>query len=222
MIYPVQRVQALPRIAVWVFLLAMVMQPDGSGTEEPGRLRFPPTNRQMAEQVIAQALEKLGIPEGKGGEVSCGVEEGGAPGNSLIDILSVEFLNRHGYRVRTGDGIPGFRFGVESLAVVLKGRGVVRVSRVERHAEVSVVAVLRGTGETGRPSVSGAHVGDPLRTTWRARGVLDDAFPAKDREYVGRSEPFVNDQSGPSLSIRPIVYGLIVTGLIWLLYSYRG
>jgi hypothetical protein len=204
----VPRSRMLPYVGVLAFLLAAVMLAPEGGADETGRPSLPPTNRQAAERAVAAALEQLGVPEGNGAEAACTIDGPASPGGALLDILAVEFLGRRGYKVRTGDGVPGFRFGLDSLTVDLDGRGVFRVRRVDRHAEATVTAEYRGSPDT--------------RYIYRARGVFDDSFSAAAAGYTGRAEPFVNDRSGPSLPVEPILFGLAVTGLIWLLYSYRG
>jgi len=191
-----------------VLLAGMTACATSRVSNDPYRTSLPLSNRQVAERVISQALENLGIPEGNGREVSCRVERTGTAGDPMLDIMAVEFLARRGYRVRTDSTIPEFRFGTDSLAVDLTGRGSIRARRVERHAEASVVAVFRESPDA--------------RKTYRAFGVYEDSFPAWASEYTGRSEPFVNDHRRSGLAVKPFFFGLIVTGLVWLLYTYRG
>jgi hypothetical protein len=175
---------------------------------DPCPLVLPLSNRQVAEQVVSRALENLGIPEGNGREVSCRIERTGRAGDTLLDIMAVEYLLRRGYRVRAGDTVPGFTFRADSLMVDLERRGGIRSGRVVRRAEAFVVAVFRETAD--------AH------TTYRARGVHEDAFPSRLLAHAGRVEPFVNESGSPAFAVKQVLFGLIVTGLIWLLYSYRG
>jgi hypothetical protein len=52
--------------------------------------------------------------------------------------------------------------------------------------------------------------------------MYDDAFPTGMLDHVGRDDSFVVDRGRSFAVVRPVLFGLAVTGLIWLLYSYRG
>lgn len=195
-------------VCAGVLLTAMAAHPIGSRADDAHGALPPLSNRQAAERAVARALDNLGIPGGNGREVSCRIERKDGAGDQLLDIMAVEFLVRLGYRVRMGDTVPGFTFRADSLAVDIERRGGILAGRVERRAEATIVAVFRETADT--------------HTTCRARGVYEDAIPAQYLKHAGLSEPFVNDHSRSAFALKPVLFGLIVTGMVWLLYLYRG
>ncbi len=168
---------------------------------------LPFTNRQVAEQVVARALEDLRLPEGNGAAVRVGLE-GNGQGRDMLEVAVMEHLAGHGYRVGGGDTLPEFRFGMDTLYVSLEREGGFRKKQVRRLAEARIGAVFRETPDA--------------RKNYQGRGIYDDAFPSGMLDHVGRDASFVVDRGRSFAVVRPILFGLAVTGLIWLLYSYRG
>lgn len=177
----------------------------GSAAGADGSL--PLTNRQTAERALTRALEGMAIPEGNGLAVRCRAETAG-PGSDLLPAAAVEYLVGRGYRVGEGEALPEFRFTLDTLYVRIDRPGWVRRKTAERVAEARVGAEFLGARDT--------------RMVFRGQGRLEDAFPAGMLDHTGWDDPFLVGTKGSFGTAKPVFFGLVVTGLIWLLYSYRG
>ena len=180
------------------------MTAEGVYAESPA---FPLSNRQVAERVITCALDSLGIPEGKGFTVHVEVDGTGI-GQNILDMAATEFLTKHGYHVGGKGALPEFRFTVDTLFVNLGREGGFRKKQVRRIAEARIGANFRETQDS--------------RKVFQGHGFYNDAFPVGKLNHVGRGDSFVVDRGSSFAVVRPVLFGLAVTGLIWLLYSYRG
>jgi len=175
------------------------------GAEFDARL-LPPSNREIAGKVLLAAVENLGIPEGKGADVLFRTE-GTKTEKELWGSIAEEFLLKQGYIVHESGNFPEFRFGIDSLYIKLdKGKG--KKHPVGRFAEARVIAFFQET--------------ESSRKVFHGNGVFEDIFPASMMEHVGKNDPFVINHSTSYSVIKPVFFGLIMTGLVWLLYSYRG
>lgn len=177
-------------------------------TSVSGESPSPPiSHRQAAERVIATAMDDLGIPEGNG-MTACIVVDGAAPGGDILEIAAAEFLLEHGYKIAGSDTFPEFRVGLDTLAVSLESEGGFWKKKVRRRAEARVKAVFREARDA--------------RKVFVGQGIYEDVFSKGALGKSDRDDPFIIDRSRSFTVVRPIFFGLTVTGLIWLLYSYRG
>jgi hypothetical protein len=176
--------------------------PSGAETDVP-----PLTNRQAAEQVLARALENLGIPEGNGVIVLCRANSSGTE-VPFFRAAVQEFLLARGYRIRESGEFPEFRFGLDTLFVHIERKGFLRDRMVRRMAEARIGVVFRSSEE--------------VRQAYRGSATYEDMFPAAMIDHAGRNDPFLTGEERSFGIIKPVVFGLVFTGLIWLLYSYRG
>ena len=168
---------------------------------------LPPSNREAAEKVLFTAIENLGIPEGKGAGILFRTE-GTGTGRELLGIIAEEFLLNHGYQVHESGNFPEFRFGIDTLYIKLDTGGKGKKHSVGRFAEARVGAFFQETEDS--------------RKVFNGRGVFEDAFPSRMLEHVVRNDTFVIHHSTLYAVVKPVLFGLIMTGLVWLLYSYRG
>jgi hypothetical protein len=168
---------------------------------------LPPSNRETAEKVLSKAIENLGIPEGKGAGILFRTE-GTGTGKELLGILAEKFLLNHGYQVHEIGNFPEFRFGIDTLYIKLDTGGKGKKHSVERFAEARVGAFFQET--------------EDMKKVYNGRGVYEDEFPSGMLEHVGRNDTFVIQNNTLFAAAKPFLYGLIMTGLVWLLYSYRG
>ncbi len=175
--------------------------------EELAEVIPPPTNRQAAEKALVQALETLGIPEGNGVTALFRVTEPGESGD-LFRVTAMEYLLRRGYRIKESGEFPEFRFDLDTLYVHINRKGFPRRKTAERIAEARIGAIFHDLDET--------------RKVFRGHGIHEDGFPAVMLNQVGRDDLFPVGSDRLFGAIKPALFGLTVTGLIWLLYSYRG
>jgi len=178
-----------------------------AGGEAADSYPLPPSNRQVAEKVLFSAVENLGIPEGKGAGILFRTEGTGAA-RELLGFIAEEFLLKHGYQVHESGNFPEFRFGLDTLYVRLDPGGKGKKLSVERFAEARISAFFQETENS--------------RKVYNGRGVFEDAFPSRMIGHVGRNDTFVIHHSTLYSVVKPVLFGLIMTGLVWLLYSYRG
>jgi hypothetical protein len=167
---------------------------------------LPPSNRQVAENVLFKAVENLGIPEGKGAGILFSAAGTGAAGD-ILGFIAEEFLLKRGYEVHESGNFPEFRFDLDTLYVRLNPGGKGK-KRVERFAEARISAFFQET--------------ESSRKVYNGSGIFEDAFPSAMIKHVGRDDRFVIRQRTLYSAVKPVFFGLIMTGLVWLLYSYRG
>ncbi len=173
---------------------------------------LPPSHREVGERAIERALAQSGIPDGSGATVGVRI----APGErapSFLETVSLEFLQKKGYRVTRKDGaVPNFRFTLDTLFVtieVLKNEEHTKI--VSRHSEARIGTVFQDS--TGN------------REVYRGRGTNVDSFPAILLGTVTNDEAFVHVSSVHDRIIRrarPFFIGVTMTTLVWWLYSFRG
>jgi hypothetical protein len=183
-------------------LMGFPKAPSGAESEVP-----PLTNRQAAEQALLRALQNLGIPEGSGMTVLCRADSSGS-GFPVFQAAARAYLLGRGYRVRERGEFPEFSLSLDTLFVSMERKGFLRIKTVQRAAEARVGAVFRGPGET--------------RQVYRGSGTYEDVFPANMIDHAGRNDPFLTGEGRSFGIVKPVLFGVVFTGLIWLLYSYRG
>lgn len=173
---------------------------------------LPPSNREVGERAIERALAQSGIPDGSGATVGVRIAAGNRA-QSLLETVSLEFLQKKGYRVSRKDGaVPNFRFTLDTLFVnieVLKNEE--RTKIVSRHSEARIGTVFQDS--TGN------------REIYRGRGTHVDSFPAVLLGTVTNEDAFVHVSSVHDRVIRrvrPFFIGVTMTALVWWFYSFRG
>ena len=173
---------------------------------------IPPSNIQVEEKVIELALKDLGIPGGGGIEVLC-VVGGENKASDMVRIIAPEILLRHGYRiVEKKVSVPELRFTVDTLHVTLtseKSRQTGKITR--RFAEARIGVVFLETNGT--------------RHVYRGRGTFDDSFASYMLHSMECNDPYVIDFVSVdwlTSKFKPVVIGVTMTVLLWMLYSYRG
>ncbi|MFC1541339.1 hypothetical protein ACFL50_02680 [Candidatus Latescibacterota bacterium] len=179
-------------------------------TEEPFHGEIPKANSQIAEIVVESALEKAGIPGGRGFEIRFVVENTGI-GSDILEMVIPEFLLEHGYVVSEKNGlVPEFRFSVDTLYVNLE-RAENDTQTIRRYAVANIGAVLTDS--------------DGTKKIFFGSGEYQDSFALVMMETAGTSAPFVYPFSSREHlkdKIQPVLLGITMTALVWLLYSYRG
>ncbi len=168
----------------------------------------PITHRQAAERAISSALDAMNAPGGGSSQISFQIEDRGRACDSLLRLAAEDFLVRNGYRVRAGDEFPCFTFRADTLSVTIGRCGGIKNASAVRSAEAAVTAVFR-------PDAASRHV-------FEGKGSYHDAIPLWAVSPMGRDLDYVNDRSRLFGAVRPVFLGLIATGFVWLLYSYRG
>jgi len=169
----------------------------------------PPSNNYVAQTVIERAFKDCAIPDGKGLEVSCVIEESGKI-HELMEIVAQEYLTHHGFRVSgESDTLPGIRLRVDTLYVnLIPERSKDAGKIISRSAETLITAVLVD-------NVS-------ARKVYKGRGVFHDNFAPSMLDAVGTEEPYVICGSGFTDKFKPVLFGVAITLFVWFLYSYRG
>ncbi|MFC1538955.1 hypothetical protein ACFL6H_05985 [Candidatus Latescibacterota bacterium] len=179
-------------------------------TEEPFHSEIPKTNSQIAEIVFESALEKAGIPGGRGVEIRF-VVENNIIGSDILEMVAPEFLLNHGYIVSEKNGlVPEFRFSVDTLYVNLE-RAENDAQTIQRYAMANIGAVLTDSGGTKKVFIGS--------------GKYQDSLPFGMMEAVGTHETYVHrfpSQEHIREKFQPVLLGITMTALVWLLYSYRG
>ncbi len=169
----------------------------------------PPSNKYVAQTVIERAFKDCAIPDGKGMEVSCVIEENGKF-HEYMEIIAQEYLTHRGFSVsRESDALPEIRLRIDTLYVNLipersKGYG----KRISRSAETRITAVFVDN--------------DSARKVYKGRGVFHDYFAPSMLDAVGTDEPYVDFGSSFTDLFKPVLFGVAITLIAWFLYSYRG
>jgi len=102
---------------------------------ETNQGEIPISNAQVAEKVIELSLENAGIPCGHGTIVSCKVD-GDSEEDSLLGMIALEFLLKHGYRVvENNDSLVASRYA-ESEARRVQRSDSLRCNAVETKNEI--------------------------------------------------------------------------------------
>lgn len=188
----------------------------GCGIKNPsihsGHGQFPPTNVQVAEKVIEQALENMGIPEGHGLELLCVVEGDGIVSDMVRIVAPEVFLGKDYVIVEKNASVAELRLTVDSLQVTLASEQTVQMGKsIRRFAEARIGAVLLDTAGT--------------RQVYRGKGTFEDSFASDMLQVVNDNDMFVNDLVSNNRlmsKFKPVVIGLVLTVFSWMLYSYRG
>ncbi len=180
--------------------------------KEPNKNEIPVSNVSVGEIVIEHALENAGIPQGHGTEVVYQVDSDSEASN-LLEIIALEFLLKHGYRIAENkQSITEFRVGLDTLYVNLDIKYTKSLGRkIKRNSEARIGAVFTET--------SG------LKKIYTGRGTYQDIFAFQMLDSVGNKDSFVtvfSMQDSLADKIKPFFLGISMTGLLWLLYSYRG
>jgi hypothetical protein len=200
------RTASIPALVTVFAVLAVALSCAGSRSSLGGDA--PITHRQAAERAIFSALESMKVPGGASATVSLRIEDRGRACDPMLRLAAEDYLVRNGYRVRAGEEVPCFTFRADTLSVTLERSGGIRNASAARSAETAVTAVFR-----------------PDASSWLGfggHGSFRGTIPLWAVSSMGRDLEFVNDQSRLFGAVRPVFLGLLVTGFVWLLYSYRG
>ena len=132
---------------VYIFLVLVTAVCNGCSVPLLGdnylRSTVPPSNNYVAETVIERAFNDLGIPGGKGMEVSYLVDGSGEI-NELVKVIAPEFLISQGFCLsRKNDVTPDIRFSADTLYIKLMvERSKNAGKQISRSAEARIGAVL--------------------------------------------------------------------------------
>ena len=83
--------------------------------------------------------------------------------------------------------------------------------RIKRYAVAHIAAALLDT--------------DGTRLVFTGRGTFDDSFASYMLDSVGSDDPYITDSVSLdryTAKVKPVVFGVAITVLAWMLYSYRG
>jgi len=191
-----------------VLLMTIPFMPGCAGSRNAYRTDMPVSHRQAAVRALSGAFEALGIPGGNSSAASLRIEDSGRSADSMLRSLAEEYLVRKGYRIHAGDDAPGFVFRADTLFVALDRVGGLGNSSEARSAGASVTV-------TFRPD-------DTSRLVYEGKGTFCDTIPRWAASSMGRDEEYVNDRGHVFAAVKPVFLGFLVTGFLWLLYSYRG
>ena len=173
---------------------------------------IPPSNTQVEEKVIELALKDLGIPEGCGMEVLC-VVEGDDKASEMVRFIAPEILLRYDYWVvEKKSSVPEIRFTVDTLHVTLThNSSQLTKNKIRRFAEAHVRAVFFKTNGT--------------RQVFIGKGTFDDRFAPYMLNSIKCDDPYVINFVSIerfTTKFKPVIIGVAMTVLAWMLYSYRG
>lgn len=192
--------------AAMLAFLAVTVSCAGKGNSPGGETLL--THRQAAWRALWGALDGMNVPRGGAKEVSLRIEGSGRDCDSMLRLAAEEYLVRNGYLIRAGEEIPCFTFHADTLSVTLERTGGIRNAAASRSAEAAVTAVFRPDAAS--------------RLVFEGKGSYRDAIPLWAVSTMGRDQTFINDRSRLFGAARPVFLGFLVTGFVWLLYSYRG
>lgn len=172
----------------------------------------PRSNVQVEEEVIKRALNDLGLPDGHGREVMC-VVEGDDMACDMLRVIAPEVLLQQHYQIaEKKPSVPKLRFTVDTLRVVLTSeRSQEMGKRIQRYAVAHIAAAFLDT--------------DGTRRVFTGRGTFDDSFASYMLDSVGSNNPYIIDSVSLDrykAKVKPVVFGVAMTVLAWMLYSYRG
>jgi hypothetical protein len=199
--------------------------------EEPFQGTIPKTNSHVAEIVVRSALENAGIPGGNGAAVRFSVDSSGTS-HDIMAIAGPEFLLNLGYTVsespEINGSIPEFTIGIDTLFVNLEHeKNVTRT--IERIAVARISAVLTATGANDLTGNARSTVGNGskggTKKVFIGTAEYRDSFPARMLDAAGTEEPYVSmfpSREHIRSITQPLLLGITMTALVWLLYSYRG
>ncbi len=175
---------------------------------------LPLSNMQIMEKAVWEALENAGVSEGNNEPLRLEFRgEEGMP-ESLLTVLVPGFLKNLGYEVsESGVHSSVVMVRADTMAVSLNiERRLFGRDRVLRLAEVSLVLEKHGSNGT--------------KSVYEGSYAASDEFPLTYLLAVGNGETFVTVyDTGNILSGnhgKPLVLGITMTALVWLLYAYRG
>jgi hypothetical protein len=173
---------------------------------------IPPSHVQVGGKVIELALNNLGIPDGKGREVGC-IVEGTDKASELVRIIAPEILLKLDYKIAEKKSTaPELIISVDTLHVTLtKEKSLLAGKRIERFAEAHIHAVLLDA--------------DGTRQVFTGKGTFVDNLTSEMLQSVASNDPYVIDRVSRNrfvAKLKPVVIGIAMTVLTWMLYSYRG
>jgi len=173
---------------------------------------IPPSHVQIEEKVLELAIDNLGLPDGNGMEVQFDVT-GNDQASVLLSICALEYLLRNDYHVvEKGTSVPKITFTVDSLQLTLTpGHSRKKGKLIFRDAFAQIGAALFEI--------------DGTRHVYKGYGTFKDVFAFQMIDSLDRFDPYV-DESFPNdrftERLKPILIGVTMTVLAWMLYSYRG
>ncbi|MFC1607607.1 hypothetical protein ACFL47_06505 [Candidatus Latescibacterota bacterium] len=196
-----------------IILILFVMMVTGCSTkrrtgQQLSSDSLPLSNRLVAETVLKRAFSGMNIPDSHV-DVTWQVDTPGLIGDH-VRILAPEYLLGKGYRLSmNNDGNLEIRFAIDTLYVYIAvERSPKGKKQAVRTAEARIGATL--LGENGS------------RKVFSGRGTYQDTFPPSFMDAVGNSEPYVETRERFISRLKPVVFGVTLTGLLWYLYSFRG
>jgi len=173
---------------------------------------IPLSNIQVEEKVIRSALKDLGLPGGQSREVMCMVNEN-SRASEILRIIASEVLLEQQYSVtEKKSSVPVLRFSVDTLRVVLTSERLQKKGKgIKRFAEAHISCVFLET--------SGS------RYVFRGKGTYEDSFASHMLNSLGESDQYVTNHAlhdRYTEKVKPVVFGVTMTILTWMLYSFRG
>ena len=175
----------------------------GSGHDDADSV--PPSHTVTVERALDDALSNLSLP----------------PGNDRMmrwtpkgqDVLSL--LPPHGAAYLTSRGFV--LTAVDSTAlrcVITVDTLFVTFGSEDDHNRVQRVAGARLSAEMKLPN------GD--RQVFQAKGLYEDLVEKRFINVLDGDHPLLQRSRGIVYYLKPVIYGLTVTTMVWFLYSYRG
>ena len=181
---------------------------NGKTIQEP----IPPSHVQIEKKVLELAINNLGLPDGNGMEIQFDVA-GNDHASVLLSICALEFLLRNGYHIVEKDtSVPKITFKVDSLQLTLtKGYSRKTGKHILRDAFAQIGAALFEINGT--------------RHVYKGYGTFKDTFAFQMIDSLDRFDPYVDESFSNERfteRLKPILIGVTMTVLAWMLYSYRG
>lgn len=175
----------------------------GSGHNDGGNV--PPSHTVAVERALDDALTNLSLPPGNSRMMNW--TPTGRDVLSLLPVHGATYLTGRGYILATADSI-GLRcvINVDTLYVSLGSKD--DDVRMKRIAEARLTAELK------------SPKGD--RQVFQATGSYKDTIEKRFIGTLDDDHPLLEQSKSIVSYLKPIIYGLTATALVWFLYSYRG
>ena len=173
---------------------------------------IPHSNVYIEEQVITLALMDLELPEGRDRKVSYRIE-GNDDASDMIRLIAPEILLRRNYQIVEDESLfPVIIFSLDTLRVMLTSERSKKIhEKIKRHAEARITAVFREAEKT--------------RYVFKGCGTYEDIFHPRMLDSLDLGNAYVTNRISDvrySAKVKPVIIGVAITVLAWMLYSYRG
>ena len=165
----------------------------------------PPSHTVAVERALDNAFSNLSLPPGNGRRMHWTPD--GQDVLSLLPPHGAEYLISRGYKLTAVDSTTlRCVITVDTLFVNLGSKD--DSGRIERVAGAQLSAEIKSTN------------GD--RQVFQAKGAYEDMVEERFIGILDGENPLLQRSRGIVYYLKPILYGLTVTAMVWFLYSYRG